>query len=401
MDFSAAIIGAGPIGVELALALHKLKRFSIIHIFEKAQSVGGHIDAWKFVRLFSPWRMNVSELGTSTVESTFGCSFQKDEIPTGDDYLRDYLKPLAEFLKQQTEIVFHFNTAVMGIAKCGYLKGDDVNGLCRKNDLFRIVDNDEQSFHANVVFDCSGLYSVNNRKCLGSGGLPAKGEKILYQNANVHYLIEDILGEKRSQYSGKNTVVIGSGYSAITMVQSLLNLKSEDSSTQITWITRKSRNAYERYENDPLKERDSLSKFGNTIMSGNHKSINHIGGYSGIRQFGSESMEKISFQLEHNDVWISCDNLCVAIGYLPNTKLYQELHVKNCWATDGLHSIAQLIHNSNCLTQSHPSRTSLLTTEPMFFVLGSKSYGRRSSFLLSIGLQQIEEISRYFSGNID
>jgi hypothetical protein len=46
----------------------------------------------------------------------------------------------------------------------------------------------------------------------------------------------------------------------------------------------------------------------------------------------------------------------------------------------------------DCLAQPAPSADLLSNPEPGFFILGSKSYGRNSSFLLRQGLQQIDSI---------
>ena len=46
----------------------------------------------------------------------------------------------------------------------------------------------------------------------------------------------------------------------------------------------------------------------------------------------------------------------------------------------------------DCLKQAAPGPELLTTPEPRFYVLGSKSYGRSSSFLLSLGHQQVSAV---------
>jgi hypothetical protein len=48
--------------------------------------------------------------------------------------------------------------------------------------------------------------------------------------------------------------------------------------------------------------------------------------------------------------------------------------------------------STDCMTQSSPGSDSLRNPEPGFFILGSKSYGRDSRFLMRIGLEQIESV---------
>ena len=46
----------------------------------------------------------------------------------------------------------------------------------------------------------------------------------------------------------------------------------------------------------------------------------------------------------------------------------------------------------DCLKQAAPGPDLLTTPEPNFHVLGSKSYGRSSSFLLMLGHKQVEAV---------
>ena len=48
--------------------------------------------------------------------------------------------------------------------------------------------------------------------------------------------------------------------------------------------------------------------------------------------------------------------------------------------------------SADCLDQSSCGPASLLNPEPNFYLLGSKSYGRNTQFLLSIGLEQIRDL---------
>ena len=46
----------------------------------------------------------------------------------------------------------------------------------------------------------------------------------------------------------------------------------------------------------------------------------------------------------------------------------------------------------DCLAQGSQGAETLLSPEPDFFILGAKSYGRRSDFLIKLGVAQIEEL---------
>ncbi len=84
------------------------------------------------------------------------------------------------------------------------------------------------------------------------------------------------------------------------------------------------------------------------------------------------------------------------IGYKPDTDLFRELQVHQCYASEGPMKLAASLLASggggDCLAQTSAGVETLLNPERGFFVLGSKSYGRNSSYLLRLGVEQIQEI---------
>jgi hypothetical protein len=52
----------------------------------------------------------------------------------------------------------------------------------------------------------------------------------------------------------------------------------------------------------------------------------------------------------------------------------------------------------HCLAQPTPGPETLKNPEPSFFILGAKSYGRNSAFLLQIGHAQIRSVFQLLSG---
>ena len=45
--------------------------------------------------------------------------------------------------------------------------------------------------------------------------------------------------------------------------------------------------------------------------------------------------------------------------------------------------------SGDCLAQPAAGIETLISPEPDFYILGSKSYGRNSSFLLRVGIEQV------------
>ncbi|HAA49510.1 MAG TPA: hypothetical protein DCE43_07305, partial [Planctomycetaceae bacterium] len=61
---------------------------------------------------------------------------------------------------------------------------------------------------------------------------------------------------------------------------------------------------------------------------------------------------------------------------------------------------AQLLGEASgdCLEQTDTELETLQSPEPNFFVLGSKSYGRDSRFLLRTGLRQVDIVTEHLVG---
>ena len=74
-----AVLGAGPTGLEAALAAHQRGWDAVV--YEQAPHVAGHVRQWSHVRLFTPWSMNVSPRVTEAVGIP-----PADTCPTGAEY---------------------------------------------------------------------------------------------------------------------------------------------------------------------------------------------------------------------------------------------------------------------------------------------------------------------------
>src|SRR5262249_53172980 len=122
----------------------------------------------------------------------------------------------------------------------------------------------EQTVEADVVLDTTGTYCQH--RWLGAGGIPAMGERDA--EPHIAYRLEDILGERRSHYVGRTTMVIGTGYSGATSVCHLAELAVQHPKTRIIWLARA---AYmpplPRYADDPLQNRDQLAERANSLAT--------------------------------------------------------------------------------------------------------------------------------------
>ena len=101
---------------------------------------------------------------------------------------------------------------------------------------------------------------------------------------------------------------------------------------------------------------------------------------------------------------LSADVLVAHVGFRPDTSVTRELHLHHCYASEGPMKLASSLlaarvaakggggGGGDCLKQATPGPEQLMTPEPRFFVIGSKSYGRNSAFLLKLGHAQAETV---------
>src|SRR5204863_6715715 len=102
-------------------------------------------------------------------------------------------------------------TQVLRVGRRGFLKYDSADAAQRGRQPFRLLLRDakgkERVEEADIVLDCTGTYGQH--RWLGDGGIPALGELALEQQISYH--LDDILGDRQSQYAGKTVLVVGAG----------------------------------------------------------------------------------------------------------------------------------------------------------------------------------------------
>lgn len=376
-----AIIGAGPVGLEAALrgvaAGHR------VAVYERGR-IGEHVRQWGHVRLFSNFGLNRSELGARTLREAGVEPPDDDAYLTGAEYVARYLDPLAASTPLSGAI--RERTEVLRIGRDRLLKPDMIGGP-REMHPFRLllsVDGVESTANADVVIDCSGTWSQANR--LGNGGIPAPGERAA--EAIVRYRLDDILGADRARYQNRRVLVVGAGHSAVTALDQLLRLDG----TTVVWARRDDdEEPYTIRANDPLPERDRLSRLGNHIAAGGDGRVEVRVATVVERLDGA----RVTLDGSGATETIEVDAILALVGYRPDRRLYEELQVHECWATMGPMKLAATLIGSagdDCLAQSSAGPDALRSPEPGFFILGAKGYGRNSNFLIKVGLEQIRDV---------
>ena len=396
-----AIIGAGPIGLEAALYARFLGYD--VDIYEQGK-ICQHVRRWQDVKLFTPFGMNCSTLGLAALAAQ-DPNYRpplEEQVITGREWLEHYLLPLS-----QTDLVadhIHTETKVVAISRQKLLKIEAVDSDDRDEDGFRLLiqaKGRDENRDADIVIDASGVLSQPN--WIGESGAPAVGE-LAARRKNEEMPSEQKfwhtgipLGpQQTARFANKSILVLGSGYSAATTVCELSNLAKTHAGTKVTWVTRHPSSIgrpLQPIENDPLPRRGKLTDTVNQLAASDPGWLSHLEGVvvESIEFDQSQAKCRISFAGESQEE-LAFDQVVSNVGYRPDLEIFRELQVQLCFATEaplGLAAALAVETNRKIHAQAAHRRESLVTTEPNFYVLGAKSYGRNSSFLYADGLAQI------------
>lgn len=247
------VVGAGPIGIEAAVLLVK----SGMHVLlvERGAELAANVRQWRHVQLFSSNELNCSEWGLQAC-SELGVELpKKDEQPTGAHFCQSYLDQLGAWLHKQPNFELRLGTIVDAISRGSVLKNEEVKaaGETMRDEapfsaLLSANGTEESVTGLSAVLDCTGTYG--NPNFVGRGGMPALGERALraahcaalpgtFDTPASRYIylgLPDVLGTERGAFVSKaggkcsfrRVVLVGSGYSAATVLLQLRQLATEN-----------------------------------------------------------------------------------------------------------------------------------------------------------------------------
>ena len=386
-----AILGAGPTGLDAALAAAAAGL--PFTLYEAGDSVADYVRQWGHVRLFSPWGMDVSprmraalaELGTAAPENG-GC-------PTGSELVERIFAPLAE--SPQLAANLRLRSRVVAIGREGLLKSSAIGDPVRAEHKFRLLIEDSDGHTltetADVVLDCTGNYGHPNST--GDGGIPAPGEGEL--GDRIVRTLQDFDADTDA-WRGQRVLVVGAGHSAQTAICDLATFAEAHPGTEVVWAVRRQRPEWEILEDDPLPSRAALLRRAQALARGGSP---HVRCETGVVVDAMVTDgDAIRVTLRHADGQRSdetFDRVVSLTGFVGDHQLYRQLQVHECYATCGpMKLAASLLADStaDCLDQTSHGVETLTNPEPGFFILGSKSYGRNSTFLMRVGWQQVDEV---------
>lgn len=362
-----AVIGAGPVGLEAALAVREAGY--PVTVYESG-TPGELVGRWGHVRMFTPFGLNATPRGRKAIlldQPKFEFPAETDLL-TGKDYRERYLQPLAE--SSALAGVIKSKTAVVTIGRTGWRKTDSPDSrkpLPPFRLLVRDLSNNAERFEsADFILDCTGTFARPN--WIGDGGIPAAGE--LAARPQVSFWPEDILGARKAHYAGKSIVLIGNGYSAATAICDLATLAEQHPATWVIWLTNGPRGQpLPRIPNDPFKERDKLAARANGLAQRCDGNLEYHAGarVEEVVSHGPEKGFRVSAMVQNSPMTWDVERVIALVGYRPDLGLSQELRV------------------------AEPAGETM-TAEPGYFLLGAKSKGRDSGFLLREGFAQVNAV---------
>lgn len=390
-----AIIGAGPVGLAAAAQLVSKKQAFIL--LEKGKEVGANIRTWGHVTLFSPWKYNMDTAAKKMLQKTDWQEPHADDIPTGNQLIDSYLKPLAA-LKELKPFIYT-NHQIIAITRKFSDKMKSKNRSQNPFVLYVNVDGQIKSFEARAVLDATGTWG-NPNPAQGNGvWLPS--EKALQPYIDYH--IPNI-EKKHSLYANKKIAVIGGGHSAINSLLNLAALKEDESATDITWILRKEHieMAYGGEQKDELIARGSLGTHIRQLVEEDKIQV--------VTPFFISSLKKeedkisiIGTKCNEAHTLKGFDRLIVNTGNRPDYSINAEIRFDIDATTESVSALAPLIdpNKHSCGTVKPHGEAELRQPESNFYVVGSKSYGRAPTFLMATGYEQVRSIVAYLTGDID
>lgn len=398
-ELPVVVVGAGPVG--LAAAAELRERGLAPLVLEKGPQAGAAVAQWHHVRLFSRWGELVAPAARRLLAATRWTEPDPDRYPTGSEWARDYLAPLAEALGDAVV----YGAEVTGITRGGRDRLVD-SGRADAPFAVRVRHHGappgagaEESILARAVVDASGTWSAPGP--LGADGLPALGEAAA--TPHITYRIPDLDDPAaRARHAGRHTVVAGSGHSALTALTALAALAETAPGTRVTWLLRRGATGtvFGGGRADQLPARGALGQRAKaavdqgrlTVVTG-FRTAQVTAGAGGTLTLTAADGRRVE----------GVDQVVALTGFRPDLSFLSEVRLGLDPVLQAPAELAPLIDPNahSCGTVPPHGAAQLAHPEPGFYLAGMKSYGRAPTFLALTGYEQVRSIAAALAGDAE
>ncbi len=390
-DLPVVVVGAGPVG--LAAAAELVAQGLTPVVLERGDQAGAAVAEWHHVRLFSPWSELVAPAARRILEPSGWQAPDPESYPTGAEWARLYLRPLAEALGDRVR----FGAEVVGVARRGR---DRVVDAGRESEPLtvhvRTAAGDER-ITTQAVIDASGTWTSPNP--LGGDGLPALGEAAAADR--IAYRVPDLTDPVvAARYAGRHVVVAGAGHSALTALVAFAGLTEGEPSTRITWILRRGGvgTVFGGGEADQLPARGALGLRAKAAVDAGRIAV--VTGFRTevVERDGTGRLALVSSAGQRVE---AVDEVVVLTGFRPDLSWLSEVRLDLDATLQAPVALAPLIDpNVHSCGTVYPHGVKELThPEPNVFLAGMKSYGRAPTFLAMTGYEQVRSLVAAVAGD--
>jgi hypothetical protein len=212
----------------------------------------------------------------------------------------------------------------------------------------------------------------------------------------------DITGADRRKYLGKRILVAGSGYSAVGNLVACGELIDLDPRTKVFWalrsndITRALGKSPDRYS-----QSQRLKNQLGALLDAEKIEVLSPFELEEVEADGSGALV-VHGRAAEKQCSISVDHIISATGVRPDFSMFSELWLELNPAFECAKGVANLIDPAthSCGSIKLHGVNELAHPEPNFFIVGMKSYGRASTFLLPNGYEHARSVAAYVAGDL-
>ena len=410
-----AILGAGPIGLDAALAA--AERGWSVTLYEAGDRPAAHVRDWGHVRLFSPWSIDASPRMRRAL-SAAGQAVPDDatSCPTGHELCDRLLDPVAALPAVASAL--RLGTRVVAVGREGLLKHEAIGTGERDGRPFRLLVE-----RAGTTAAASGS-STPTRCSTARGPTPIRtGSATAASRRRGRRLsTTGAIASSGASRTWRPTRTPGparrSSWSAAATRPrprrgtwpGWRRRGRTTPGTRVLWALRGAAPPTWRIADDPLPARAALAEEAEALARGRVARDRAAASASRSRA-SREADGRIEVTLRSASAAatsgdgpgtvaaVTVDRVLALTGSVGDDRIYRQLQVHECYATGAPMKLSAALLGAaageggggDCMAQTGFGPETLTSPEPRFFILGAKSYGSNSAFLMRTGWEQVDD----------